>query len=47
VAQSRKAQARDDLTETQFGDVRRRDHIRAFFADPENPRHSPLRGAPE
>lgn len=27
------------LKETQFGDVRRRDHIRAFFADPENPRH--------
>ena len=27
------------LKETQFGDVRRRDRIRAFFADPENPRH--------
>jgi tetratricopeptide (TPR) repeat protein len=27
------------LKETQFGDVRRRDHIREFFADPENPRH--------
>jgi hypothetical protein len=27
------------LKETQSGDVRRRDHIRAFFADPENPRH--------
>jgi tetratricopeptide (TPR) repeat protein len=27
------------LKETQTGDVRRRDHIRAFFADPENPRH--------
>src|SRR5262249_46468576 len=27
------------LKETQFGDVRRRDHIRAYFADPENPRH--------
>ncbi len=27
------------LKETQFGDARRRDHIRAFFADPENPRH--------
>jgi hypothetical protein len=27
------------LKETQLGDVRRRDHIRAFFADPENPRH--------
>ena len=27
------------LQETQFGDVRRRDHIRDFFADPENPRH--------
>jgi TIR domain-containing protein len=27
------------LKETQFGDVRRRDHIRAFFADPESPRY--------
>src|SRR5260370_40697854 len=27
------------LKETQFGDVRRRDYIREFFADPENPRH--------
>jgi hypothetical protein len=27
------------LKETQTGDVRRRDHIRAYFADPENPRH--------
>jgi tetratricopeptide (TPR) repeat protein len=27
------------LKETQTGDTRRRDHIRAFFADPENPRH--------
>lgn len=27
------------LKETQTGDVRRRDRIRAFFADPENPRH--------
>jgi TIR domain/AAA ATPase domain len=27
------------LKETQTGDVRRRDHIRKFFADPENPRH--------
>jgi tetratricopeptide (TPR) repeat protein len=27
------------LKETQTGDVRQRDHIRAFFADPENPRH--------
>jgi tetratricopeptide (TPR) repeat protein len=27
------------LKETQTGDVRRRDHIRAFFADPDNPRH--------
>jgi tetratricopeptide (TPR) repeat protein len=27
------------LKETQFGDVRRRDHIRAFFADADNPRH--------
>ena len=31
------------LKETQFGDVRRRDHIRAFFADPENPRHDHAR----
>jgi tetratricopeptide (TPR) repeat protein len=27
------------LRETQFGDVRRRDHIRAYLTDPENPRH--------
>jgi tetratricopeptide (TPR) repeat protein len=27
------------LRETQSGDVRRRDHIRAFFTDEENPRH--------
>jgi tetratricopeptide (TPR) repeat protein len=27
------------VKETQGGDVRRRDHIREFFADPENPRH--------
>ena len=27
------------LKETQSGDVHRRDHIRAFFADRENPRH--------
>jgi tetratricopeptide (TPR) repeat protein len=27
------------LKETQSGDVRRRDHIRAYFADPDNPRH--------
>ncbi|HTC02854.1 MAG TPA: TIR domain-containing protein [Xanthobacteraceae bacterium] len=27
------------LKETQFGDVRRRDHVRAYFADPDNPRH--------
>jgi tetratricopeptide (TPR) repeat protein len=27
------------IKETQFGDVRRRDHIRAYFADPDNPRH--------
>src|SRR5204862_2368062 len=31
------------LTETQTGDVRRRDHIRAFFADPDNPRHDHAR----
>jgi hypothetical protein len=31
------------LTETQKGDVRRRDHIRAFLADPENPRHDHAR----
>ena len=31
------------LTETQNGDVRRRDHIRAFFADPDNPRHDHAR----
>jgi tetratricopeptide (TPR) repeat protein len=27
------------LKETQIGDVRRRDHIRAYFADPDSPRH--------
>jgi|HubBroStandDraft_2_1064218.scaffolds.fasta_scaffold05884_2 tetratricopeptide (TPR) repeat protein len=27
------------LKETQTGDVRRRDHIRAYFADSDNPRH--------
>lgn len=27
------------LKEAQTGDVRRRDHIRAYFADPDNPRH--------
>jgi len=27
------------LKETQAGDVRRRDHIRDYFADPDNPRH--------
>ena len=27
------------LKETQFGDVRRRDHVRAYLADPDNPRH--------
>jgi hypothetical protein len=31
------------LTETQTGDVRRRDHVRAFLADPENPRHDHAR----
>jgi tetratricopeptide (TPR) repeat protein len=31
------------LKETQFGDVRRRDHVRAFFEDPENPRHDHAR----
>jgi hypothetical protein len=31
------------LKETQFGDVRRRDHIRQFFADAENPRHDHAR----
>ncbi|MFH1342596.1 MAG: TIR domain-containing protein [Pseudomonadota bacterium] len=31
------------LKETQTGDVRRRDHIRQFFADPENPRHDHAR----
>jgi tetratricopeptide (TPR) repeat protein len=31
------------LNETQFGDVRRRDYIRAFFADAENPRHDHAR----
>jgi tetratricopeptide (TPR) repeat protein len=31
------------LKETQTGDVRRRDHIRAYFADKENPRHDHAR----
>jgi hypothetical protein len=31
------------LDETQNGDVRRRDRIRAFLADPENPRHDHAR----
>lgn len=31
------------LGETQFGDVRRRDHIHAYFADGENPRHDHAR----
>ena len=31
------------LDETQNGDVRRRDHIRAFLADPDNPRHDHAR----
>jgi hypothetical protein len=31
------------LKETQTGDVRRRDHIRAYFADPDNPRHDHAR----
>jgi hypothetical protein len=31
------------LKETQAGDVRRRDHIRAYLADPENPRHDHAR----
>ncbi len=31
------------LKETQFGDVRRRDRIRQFFADTENPRHDHAR----
>jgi tetratricopeptide (TPR) repeat protein len=31
------------LHETQFGDVRRRDHIRGFFSDPENPGHDHAR----
>src|SRR5215472_5854477 len=31
------------LTETQFGDVRRRDHIRELLDDPENPRHDHAR----
>ncbi|HYI94095.1 MAG TPA: TIR domain-containing protein, partial [Bryobacteraceae bacterium] len=31
------------LKETQLGDVRRRDHIREFFADSENPRHDHAR----
>ena len=31
------------IKETQFGDIRRRDHVRAFFADPENPRHDHAR----
>jgi hypothetical protein len=31
------------LKETQTGDVRRRDHIRAYLADPDNPRHDHAR----
>jgi hypothetical protein len=31
------------LTETQRGDVRRRDHVRAYLADKENPRHDHAR----
>ena len=31
------------LKEKHFGDVRRRDRIRAFFADPDNPRHDHAR----
>src|SRR5206468_11726592 len=31
------------LKETQTGDVRRRDHIRAHFADADNPRHDHAR----
>jgi TIR domain/AAA ATPase domain len=31
------------LKETQTGDVRRRDHIRAFFSDSDNPRHDHAR----
>jgi tetratricopeptide (TPR) repeat protein len=31
------------LKETQFGDVRRRDHIRKLLHDPENPRHDQAR----
>lgn len=31
------------LKETQTGDARRRDHIRAYFADPDNPRHDHAR----
>jgi tetratricopeptide (TPR) repeat protein len=31
------------LKETQIGDVRRRDHIRGYFADPDNPRHDHAR----
>src|SRR5262245_45830693 len=31
------------LKETQLGDVRRRDHIREFLADPDNPRHDHAR----
>ena len=31
------------LKETQFGDVRRRDHIRELLDDPENPRHDHAR----
>jgi hypothetical protein len=31
------------LKETQFGDVRQRDHIRAYFADGENPRYDHAR----
>ena len=31
------------LTETQRGDVRRRDHVRTYLADRENPRHDHAR----
>jgi hypothetical protein len=31
------------LKETQVGDVRRRDHIRTYFVDPDNPRHDHAR----
>ena len=31
------------LDETRNGDVRRRDEIRAFLADPDNPRHDHAR----